>query len=278
MLLRADETIHTRLSHLSSRPSAVIDLTDRRAHEPRPGVPGTTRARRRSDGACEVRHAQQWQVQWLVPLDRAATIAAEHGLHPVAVLPGRGRLTIAFTRVLDSDRGRYRELRATLSVNRHDQPPTFRAGQLLDPSGEAHAELLLASMVDTSGPGDTTRRPGAAESARVEIAPQGNQTAATCAAESGHQLTLTVHSGGPLPLSVATPPTYLPDANGTLHMTTWELIRARGGRRPAGAHLVLGRHGQLPALLRSLGLPKRPLLSANVDDLHARFAAARHIG
>lgn len=276
MILRADETTHAHSGHQRRDDDVLIDLTDASRDLPLASPPPTSRSRRRQVPIpLEVRAAQQWSAQWLVPLAAAEQLLAPSGLRPAQALPGRGLLTISFSRILDGGLGRYHELRVALQVARHDGLSNSRPGRILESLGDSHGELVLDQPISERSVGEAGQLVWGlpTRAAELEIVPQGNRTACTLAGEDGHELTLTVLDGGPLSVPLNAPATYTWH-EGVLRMTTWRVQEGRGGRRPGGAALVLSRHGALPTLLRSLGLPKRALLATTFSHLRASYDAS----
>lgn len=275
MILSADETTHAHSGHRQRDDDVLIDLTVASRGLPFSEPETDARSvRRQVPIPFEIRAAQQWSAQWLVPLAAADQLLAPSGLRAAQALPGRGLLTISFSRILDGGMGRYQELRVALQVRRHDGLTGARPGRILESLGEFHGELVLDHPVSDGAVGEASQLVWGlpTRTAELEIVPQGSRTACTLAGEDGHEMTLTVVDGGPLAVPLNSPPSYTwhDDA---LRMTTWRVQEGRGGRRPGGAALVLSRHGALPTLLRSLGLPKRALLATTFSHLRSSYDA-----
>lgn len=274
MILRADETAHaTAVTRHDSAP-LLIDLTTGEASPHSPGRSRPAHRLRSTAIPMEVRAAQQWSAQWLVPIEAANAHAVASGLQASEVLPGRGLVTVAFTRVLDGSAGRFYDLRVSLQVRRHDDRHTRRSFGLFESLSDHHGDLVLDHLLSDSHVASAARSVWGAPArlAQLEVVPQGGRTACTVLGAQGHELTLTIAEPGPLAARNAAPPSYTCH-NGLLRMTTWHLADARGGRRPGGATLVLSRHGALATFLRSLGLPKRALSTTALSSFSALIDA-----
>jgi hypothetical protein len=87
-----------------------------------------------------------------------------------------------------------------------------------------------------------------------------------------HVLTLSVTAGGRLRLPSRAPPTYS-FAQVVLRRTTWTTSAEGAAGRFGGATLTLGDHPMADEL-RSLGLPRRALISSSAAQMRASFDTA----
>jgi hypothetical protein len=89
-------------------------------------------------------------------------------------------------------------------------------------------------------------------------------------------LTLSVGAGLPVP-SRASALDAFSCADGVLRRTRWSLDASGSRGRPGGAVLTLGDH-PVADELRSLGLPRRALMSGSLRDVRMEFAEAEVVG
>lgn len=205
-----------------------------------------------------VRNADSWAAQFVVKADAAQRIVAPTGLD-VAQVAGRTIVNIAFVRYLDSDLDAYNELAVAFLVRQHDahslavyihqlpvtQAFTLEAGQRI----WGYPKFL----------------------ADIEIVEERGHMVCTLAHEGAYVLMLDVHEGGPMRLPMRDLPTYsLRDD--VLRRTPWEQQATVRGRL-GGATLELGSH-PIAEELRSLGLPKRALMTSTMRGMKATFGAA----
>ena len=206
-----------------------------------------------------VRNADSWAAQFVVSAKKAQAIVDPTGL-AVASFAGRTIVSLAFVRYLDTDLDAYNELAVAFLVKQHD-----------DARGPAvYIHQLPVTQTFTLEAGQ--RIWGYPKFlADIEITEHRHHVSCTLAAEGVYVLTLDVHEGGPMRLPTRDLPTYsLRDD--VLRRTPWEqdaVTKARLG----GASLELGSH-PIADDLRSLGLPKRALMTSTMRGMRATFGAA----
>lgn len=224
-----------------------------------------------------VRDATSIAATWLVP---AAPAAPARRLLPgpeldvVEVLPGRTLLSVAAIDYRDNDLGDYNEVSVALFVRRRGEPAGIPyLGALLDFFRSRLATYVHALPVDQSFTCEAGRGIWGFPKTVEEITFRDLDGARECRLVMGgrHVLTLTGPRGGSrtLPDVAMTAYTYL---DGALHRTTFTSGARDVGIGLGGATLVLGDH-PLADQLRSLGLPKRALLSVWMGHTHGRFDA-----
>ncbi len=232
----------------------------------------------------EVRRAAQWSVQYLVPLTAAQRIVSPTGLEVTGPVPGRALMALAVCRYDDTDLDPYHEVAVSFLVRPHDSPPRASAARRMrelatgavgvyihrlpvdqDFSCAAGRDIwgfpkFVASIqIDERA----ARRPGAGVGAGMT---------ARLVDDGTHVLSLSVTTGGRLRLPSRAPPTYS-FADGVLRRTTWTTAVEGAGGRIGGARLTLGDHPMADEL-RSLGLPRRAVLSSSATQMRASFDAA----
>ena len=221
----------------------------------------------------EVRRARSWAVQYLVPTKAAEQIVAPTGLELAQPFPGRAVVIIAVVRYEDGDLGRYHEVGVSFLVRLHDaQPvsPRTAAMEVVRANVGAYIHQLPVNQGFTLEAGRTIW--GYPKfMADISLAERPGWARCVLRHEGREVLRLTMREGGPLKLPPTTVPTYTL-LDGVLRRTRWTMAGTNRGR-PGGAKLELGDH-PVADELRSLGLPKRPLLTSTVRNMRAKFGPA----
>lgn len=223
-----------------------------------------------------IRHARQWSASWLVPASAAQAVVDYSGLQVAQPVPGRAMVALAFVDYLDGDLDTYHEVAVSVVVRRHDAPPganaRVHAHELAHNEVAAFIHDLPVDQAFTCEAGNVIW--GYPKwIADIDLTSMRGRTACTLRSEAGHQLTLDVPDGGPLPLPSRMPPTYS-WRDGVLRRTEWEVTTKGGGARLGGARLTIGPRGPLAETLRRLQLPRRPVMSSATPHLTATFGAA----
>jgi hypothetical protein len=206
-----------------------------------------------------VRDGDSWSAQFLVPAAAAQALVEPHELEVIRLLPRRTAAILAFARYRDSDLGPYGELAIAYLVRRR--------------GASRQSGLYLRHLAQTQPlPAAVAREFWGYPSLLAEIAIERRAGHVTCelAHERRHVLTLSLREGGPLRLSDPNLPNY-GIRHGRLVESAWNqygTVRSR----PGGARLTLGPH-PIADELRSLGLPRRALMSGTMLALHAEFGA-----
>jgi hypothetical protein len=207
----------------------------------------------------EVRQADSWAAQLLVPAGRAQELLPE-GLEVVRVL-GRAVLNLAVVRYTDSDLDPYHEVGVVLLV-RHD--------------GEVgvHIRHLPVTQAFTLEAG---RRIWGYPKvlADIDITESAGRMRCAMSIDGAHVLTATFGPGRVLPMPSRLPPTFSV-LDGKLVRTEWRSEADRVRMRPGGLHLELGPH-PIADELRSLGLPKRALATSTMRGMRAWFGPAEPV-
>lgn len=221
----------------------------------------------------EVRRASSWTAQYLVDAGAAQRLIEPAGLR-VATIASKAVAVLGFVRYEDGDLDAYNEVAFSILVRRHDAPPGGGLSKALElPTGRVGVYIHRLPVNQTF-----TLEAGRAIwgypkfLADIRIAEEPHRTTCTLSHEGRHVLTLSVATRGVPLLPARVVPTYS-DAGGPLRMTEWS-VRWKGARNRilGGAHLQLGDH-EMCEELRSLSLPKRPLLTSFVPLMQANFQA-----
>ena len=109
--------------------------------------------------------------------------------------------------------------------------------------------------------------------AEIDLVSLRGRTACTLRSEQGHQLTLDIPDGGPLPMPREMPPTYS-WRDGVLRRTEWEVTSHGGGARVGGARLAIGPRGPMAEMLHRLRVPGRSIMTSATPELTSTFGAA----
>jgi hypothetical protein len=223
----------------------------------------------------QVREADSWAAQFLVPAKAAQAIVDPTGLEVAQPLPGRAMVNIAFVRYLDSDLDTYNELAVAYLV----RPDSTVAGSALDKMREfvqgdigVYIHELPVTQTFTLEAG---RRIWGYPKilADIDIVEERSRVSCTLEHEGVHVLTLSLKEGG-FKLPQRELATYS-NLDGVLRRTLWDQ-KAETRARFGGAKLKLGSH-PIADELRTLGLPKRALMTNTMRGMRATFFAAEEV-
>jgi hypothetical protein len=209
----------------------------------------------------EVRRARSWFASFAVPAGRVAEIVAPAGLVPARLPGGRAMLSLAFVRYDDGDLDAYREIAVAFLV--------------ADPAGGrgkgAYIHRLPVDQEFTCAAGrEIWGFPKFVTP--IEINEELRADRAVLTVDGRMALTITQRRGVPAPMRSTTVDAFS-FRDGVLRRTRWEL-RGSGSRvRPGGVRVGLGT-GEIADELRSLGLPKRALMSGCIGEVAMTFQAA----
>jgi hypothetical protein len=220
-----------------------------------------------------VRDADSWAAQFVVPAGAAQDVVDPTGLEVAQPFPGRTIVNIAFVRYKDTDLYAYNELAVAFLVRAHDSKRASTAQKNRE-FWSGGVGVYIHQLPVTQG---FTLEAGQRIwgypkfLADIEITEDGKRVSCSLAHEGTYVLTLDVHGGGPIPLPMRDLPTYsLRD--GILRRTEWK-YETKTKARFGGATLELGSH-PIADELRSLGLPKRAMMTSTMRNMKATFGAA----
>ena len=209
----------------------------------------------------EVRRARSWFASFAVPADRVRAIVGPSGLEPARLPGGRAMLSLAFVRYEDGDLDPYREIAVAFLV--------------ADPAGGrgkgAYIHRLPVDQDFTCAAGrDIWGFPKFVTP--IEINEELRADRATLTVDGHRALTITQRRGLPAPMR-STAVDAFSFRDGVLRRTRWELRGSGSRMRPGGVRVDLGT-GEIADELRTLGLPKRALMSGCIREVAMTFQAA----
>ncbi len=221
-----------------------------------------------------VRSARSGAATFVVPAAAAQALIAPTGLEVAEMRPGKAIASIAFVKYEDTDLDAYNEVAIAFLVRLHDAepvPPARKALEVLRNKTGVYIHHLPVNQGFTLEAGRTIW--GYPKfMADIDIDERPRATRCTLRHDGAHVLTLTLNKGiRPWP-RVPNLPTYT-FLDGVLRRTPWETSTEGTRGRIGGATLALGEH-PIADELRSLGLPRRAMVSTTVDRVGARFGAA----
>ena len=209
----------------------------------------------------EVRRARSWFASFAVPAGCVAELVGPAGLEPATLPGGRAMLSLAFVRYEDGDLDPYREIAVAFLVADPEQPKNKGAYIHRLPVDQ---EFTCAAGRDIWGfPKFVTP---------IEINEELRADRAVLTVDGRMALTITQRRGVPAPMRSTAVDAFL-FADGVLRRTRWELRGAKSRMRPGGARVELGT-GEIADELRSLGMPKRALMSGCIGEVAMTFQAA----
>jgi hypothetical protein len=209
----------------------------------------------------EIRRARSWFASFAVPAGRVAELVGPAGLEPARLPGGRAMLSLAFVRYEDGDLDPYREIAVAFLVADPSAPKQKGAYIHRLPVDQ---EFTCAAGRDIWGfPKFVTP---------IEINEELRADRALLTVDGRMALTITQRRGLPAPMR-STAIDAFSFRDGVLRRTRWEL-RGSGSRlRAGGVRVELG-SGEIADELRSLGLPKRALMSGCLREVAMTFQAA----
>jgi hypothetical protein len=209
----------------------------------------------------EIRKARSWFASFAVPAGRVGELVGPAGLEPARLPGGRAMLSLAFVRYEDGDLDPYREIAVAFLVADPSAPKQKGAYIHRLPVDQ---EFTCAAGRDIWGfPKFVTP---------IEINEELRADRALLTVDGRMALTITQRRGLPAPMR-STAIDAFSFRDGVLRRTRWEL-RGSGSRlRAGGVRVELGT-GEIADELRSLGLPKRALMSGCLREVAMTFQAA----
>jgi hypothetical protein len=219
-----------------------------------------------------VRDASSASATYLVPARAAQALIAGDDLVVAEVAPGRTLFSIAAIDYRDNDLGDYNEVSLAFFVR-------LRRGGA-NPGRLANAAAFLRSRLPTyihHLPVDQSFTCAAGRGIwgfpktieQIDFDATGSRCRCALTMGGRHVLTLSVARGGQRRIPDAEMTTYS-RIDGVTHATRFVSGAEGVGIRLGGAALELGPH-PIADELRSLGLPRRPLLGVWMEHMHGRF-------
>lgn len=223
----------------------------------------------------EVRAARSAAATFVVPAGAAQALLSGTGLEIAEILPGKAVLSIASMRYEDSDLDSYNEVGIAFVVRLHDAEPATSARRSLEVARNRAGVYIHHLPVDQTFTLEAGRTIWGYPKflADIDIQDDPKRSVSVLRHDGAHVLTLTVRKGiRPWP-AVPNLPTYTFN-DGLLRRTEWRTTAEGTRGRVGGATLELGTH-PIAEELRSLGLPKRAMVSTTIDRVRASFGEAQ---
>jgi hypothetical protein len=225
-----------------------------------------------------VRRASSGSATFLVASAAARRLIRGEGLEVAELLPGRALCSIAVIDYADNDLGDYHEVSIALFVRPSGGPgPRAWLRNAIDMARGRLGTYIVQLPVDQAFTCEAGRSiwgfPKTVQKIDFEYRPQR----VTCKLffDGELALTLSLPRGGARVMPDADLATYT-FIEGVLHRTAFRSGADGFGVRVGGAELTLG-SGAIAAELRSLGLPRRALLTTWMERMHGSFESAEKI-
>lgn len=231
------------------------------------------------DMPVEIRAASAFMAMYSVPTAAAQSLIDYTGLEILQFRPGRGICVLVFVDYVDGDLGPYNEFGVAFLVRDHRADSTS-VPQDLKALARGRAGALIHQLpVD----GDFTLAAGRGIwgfpkfLADFDVDHTGSVRRGSVS-EGGRLIAqLSVKPGITVPGSGAgTSLAAYSHLDGLTRFTTWDMNPTGIRSRPGGAELKLGSH-PIADELRSLGLPKRALVTSSIPELKMTFGDAQPI-
>ena len=231
------------------------------------------------DMPVEIRAASAFMAMYSVPTVAAQSLIDYTGLEILQFRPGRGICVLVFVDYVDGDLGPYNEFGVAFLVRDHRADSTS-VPQDLKALARGRAGALIHQLpVD----GDFTLAAGRGIwgfpkfLADFDVDHTGSVRRGSVS-EGGRPIAqLSVKPGITVPGSGAgTSLAAYSHLDGLTRFTTWDMNPTGIRSRPGGAELKLGSH-PIADELRSLGLPKRALVTSSIPELKMTFGDAQPV-
>lgn len=226
-----------------------------------------------------VRNARATAATFLVSAPAARALLPDNRLEVAEFAPGKTLFTLGGIEYIDNDLGDYNEVSMAFYVRHRGEPRGIPyLGAWADFLKGRASTYIHRLPVDQSFTCEAGRGiwgfPKTVESITFEVI--GERVRCTLEMDGQHVLTLDAPCGGSrtLPDNAMTTYTYI---DGELHRTAFRSGADSVGFVRAGSHLALGTH-PVANELRSLGLPKAPLMTVWMGRMRGRFEAPEALG
>ncbi len=222
-----------------------------------------------------VRDASSAAATFAVSTAAARRLIPGDAFEPVEIWPGRALCSLAAIDYRDNDLGQYHEVSIAFFVRERGAARGLPyVGTVADFLRGRVATYIRHLPVDQSFTCDAGRTiwgfPKTIQ--RIDMAMADGRARCALDMDGQHVLTLTVPRGGSRRMPEARMTTYSV-IDGIAHRTAFTSGGSGAGFHLGGAELELGDH-PIALELRSLGLPKRALMTMWVEHMHASFDAA----
>ncbi len=222
-----------------------------------------------------VRDASSGAATYAVSAAAARRLIPGTALDPVEVWPGKALCSVAVIQYRDNDLGDYNEVSIAFFVREKGAAQGLPyLGTVADFLRGRVATYIRHLPVDQGFTCEAGRTIWGFPKSVERIDFEAGAARATCALHmaGAHVLTLSLPRGGArrLPDSVMTTYSFI---DGVAHKTAFSSGGEGVGFHLGGAELTLGAH-PIADELRSLGVPKRALMTMWMERMHGRFEAA----
>lgn len=223
---------------------------------------------------CVVRDACAATATWMVSSQAAQALLPGPELQVAEIAPGRGLLSIACIEYRDNDLGDYNEVSVAMFVRKKGDPnPLSYVGSIVNMVRGLLPTHILHLPVDQSFTCDAGRViwgfPKTLDD--IELDTSGDRARCVWNKDEHTVLKLSLPRQGHRDLPEQTLRTYS-YIDGVLHETRFTSSAQDFGVRMGGAQIELGAH-PVADELRSLGLPKRALMSMWMGKMRGCFEA-----
>jgi hypothetical protein len=214
----------------------------------------------------EVRSAKMVAAQFLVDAEAAQRVIDYSGLRIARPIGGRAMLALSGVAYADNDLGPYHEFAVAFVVEPHDAPPGTKPS-MTKPTTLIHRLPVNQSFTCQVGKGLWGFPKWVCS---IDYLERVGRTDCIVSEDGDLAVALEVASGMvPLPSGETEMQAYSWD-DGVLRRTPWVTRNARARMRLGGATVRLGNHPMADDL-RSLGLPRRALMTTSVGLMSATF-------
>ncbi|REE73865.1 acetoacetate decarboxylase [Rhodococcus wratislaviensis] len=231
------------------------------------------------DMPVEIRAASAFMAMYSVPTVAAQSLIDYTGLEILQFRPGRGVCVLVFVDYADGDLGPYNEFGVAFLVRDHRSDGASVPKDLKALARGRAGALIHQLPVD----GDFTLAAGRGiwgfpkVLADFDVDHTGSVKRGSVSQGGRLIAQLSVKQGIPVPGSGAgTSLAAYSHLDGLTRFTTWDMSPTGVRSRPGGAELKLGSH-PIADELRSLGLPKRALVTSSIPELKMTFGDAQPV-
>jgi hypothetical protein len=226
----------------------------------------------------EVRHATVGSATYLVPSDAARRLLPAPEIEVAELLPGKALCSIAIIDYKDNDLGDYNEVSVALFVRPRGQPAGIPyLGTLIDLVRNRLGTYIVHLPVNQSFTCEAGRAiwgfPKTVQ--EIEFDYRADRVSCTLVYDGQHALTLSLPRGGSRSLPESTMTGYT-TIEGAAHTNEFTSGADGFGVRLGGADLELGT-GLIADQLRSLGLPKKAIMTTWMEKMYASFGPSRKL-
>lgn len=225
-----------------------------------------------------IHEAEAFFACYVVPSTNAHAFLTEVGLEVAHLIPGFTLCTIVAVKYLDGDLGPYDEIAIVFFVRRPEAASRGRRSDWFDFLRRKVGTYVYELPVTEEFAMEAGIRVWGFPKWMATISAQFGRHASSCAlyAKERHVLSLSVKHRLWSRFRDQQVMSYT-QKNGDLHRVPWLVGGKRFGLRLGGARLTLGDH-PIGQRLRTLGMPKRALLSGRASGIHSTFYPPERCG